>query len=330
MIQDALAALLRPGGPPPYPEAAQMSEQKKAYRPCPPSGLPPHHESAQMGDQKKGLSPFAATLDRRPWRAAEGKGGESPPSPGPLSGRDRGEGYQAADAAGGYVRPGVPEPALRPAELAARDIDFKDRDAFDSPPVAFNGVNRRPRFLACGVKPDGGEPALGLRGEQPAAVDAGEVAKGVCVAQRHGWFLLTWGTGRAMACPEPRLLQPAGGDERRQAVRVLAVPVVQEALALAGPRATVDVDVVRRILDGQADPLDLEPSAEVGRDRGQEVVSVVLADRDADDAEPAVFGPYFAPDAPLRLEAGFAALSPRGGDNSESEQSSKRLWQQAV
>src|SRR5581483_10768143 len=53
----------------------------------------------------------------------------------------------------------------------------------------------------------------------------------------------------------------------------------------------------------------------VGRDRGQEVVGVLPADRDADDAEPVLFRPHFEPDAALRLGPRLALTGRCAGDS---------------
>jgi hypothetical protein len=62
-----------------------------------PAGPPPHPESVQMGEQKKGLPLSSGTSVWRLSRRRKRGGGEPSPSPGQLSGRDRGEGNQATD-----------------------------------------------------------------------------------------------------------------------------------------------------------------------------------------------------------------------------------------
>src|SRR4051794_36478923 len=67
----------------------------------------------------------------------------------------------------------------------------------------------------------------------------------------------------------PFVLQLAGRDQGREAVRVLAVPVPHEAPAFAGALIVVDVDGVLA-LRVQADLLDQEAAAEVRGQDGQE------------------------------------------------------------
>jgi hypothetical protein len=62
--------------------------------------------------------------------------------------------------AGDMSRGQYQSPRFDRAEPAARDIDFEDRDVLDAPAVALDGVNGRPRSLALGVRPDGGQLAL--------------------------------------------------------------------------------------------------------------------------------------------------------------------------
>src|SRR5436305_908595 len=78
--------------------------------------------------------------------------------------------------------------------------------------------------------------------------------------------------------PGSVLLQPTRGDERRDAVRVFAVMVPQEALAFAGLPLAVDVHVVLRGVAVDAHLLDQEAAAEVGRNGRDEVVTPILAD----------------------------------------------------
>src|SRR5689334_3079467 len=94
--------------------------------------------------------------------------------------------------------------------------------------------------------------------------------------------LLRAGTAGGRAIPPARRprLQTTGRDQGGQPVGVLAVVPAAEPLAVTGAARPVEVDVVRLPVGLQADLADLEAPAVVGRDRGQQVVGLLLADRD--------------------------------------------------
>src|SRR5437764_4057147 len=81
------------------------------------------------------------------------------------------EAEQAADAIGRYVSRAVPKSFAGAPQPRTRYIDFHGRDDFDACPVALGNVHGRPPVLEGCVQPDGLEPALGLRAQQPVPLD---------------------------------------------------------------------------------------------------------------------------------------------------------------
>src|SRR4051812_19749849 len=84
---------------------------------------------------------------------------------------------QPADAVGRYVPRAVPESLTGPPEPGSRDVNLQRHDGFDTPPVPLDDVQRGPTGLLLRREPDGLEPALRLRAEQPVPLDAQQIAE---------------------------------------------------------------------------------------------------------------------------------------------------------